>query len=238
MQVAVLDDDETQVELLSRVVASLGYRAWPFCTGAELLAALRRASFDLLLLDWELPGEAGVDVLRAVRARHDVRTPVIFVTHRDDERHVVEALSAGADDYLTKPVRTAELKARILALLRRSYGNEEAERRYGDFILSPARKSARFRDQPVELKPKEFELAWCLFSHHGQIVARAYLMQTLWGRQADVTTRTLDTHVSALRSKLGLRPERGVRLASVYGHGYRLELLGEPATEASAALPA
>lgn len=237
MQVAVLDDDAHQLDFLSHAVEALGYACHRFSTGAALLQALQRATFDLLLIDWELPDMPGLDVLRTLRGRHRARTPVIFVTHRDEERDVVQALSAGADDYVVKPVRSAELKARMLALLRRAYPDEEAGVRHGDFLLQPSSRTACYQGRPVELKQREFELAHCLFTHMGQLLSRAYLMQTVWGREADVPTRTLDTHVSAVRSKLGLRPERGYRLSAVYGHGYRLEAIA-PAQPASAHAPA
>jgi DNA-binding response OmpR family regulator len=234
MQIAVLDDDAAQLELLARTVEALGHACHRFSSGAALLQALQRATFDLMLLDWELPGMSGVDVLRTLRAKHGTHTPVIFVTHRDEERDVVQALMAGADDYVVKPVRSAELKARILALMRRVLPEEEAALRHGDFLLQPSSRSAYYKGQPVELKQREFELAHCLFAHLGQLMSRAYLMQTVWGRDADLPTRTLDTHVSAVRSKLGLRPERGYRLSAVYGHGYRLETIAAPQPDGEA----
>jgi len=223
MQVAVLDDDPHQLGFLSHAVEALGHACHRFSTGAALLHALQRSTFDLMLIDWELPDVTGVDVLRTVRAKHPTRVPVIFVTHRDEERDVVQALLAGADDYVVKPVRSAELKARMLALLRRVYPHEDAALRHGDFLLQPSSRVAYHNGQPLELKQREFELAHCLFVHLGQLLSRTYLMQTVWGRDADIPSRTLDTHISAVRTKLGLRPERGYRLSAVYGHGYRLE---------------
>ncbi|MGA0612418.1 response regulator transcription factor [Caldimonas sp. KR1-144] len=234
MQVAVLDDDIHQLELLSRAVEALGHDCHRFETGAALLQALKRSTFDLMLLDWELPDMVGLDVLRTLRLQHRARTPVILVTHRDDERDVVQALSSGADDYLVKPVRGAELKARVLALLRRVYENPRAAHRYGDFVLQPELCSVMYRGEAVALKQREFDLALCFFTHLGQVLSRSYLMHTVWGHDADIPTRTLDTHVSALRNKLVLRPERGLRLSAVYGHGYRLEAVTAPAAEGDA----
>ncbi len=234
MQVAVLDDDIHQLDLLSHAVQALGHACHRFSTGAELLHALQRATFDLFLIDWELPDMPGLDVLRTLRLRHRTQSPVIFVTHRDNERDVVQALSAGADDYVVKPVRSAELKARMLALLRRAYPQEAAGLQHGDFLLQPSLRSVHYQGRPIELKQREFELAHCLFVRLGQLLSRGYLMQTVWGHDADLPTRTLDTHVSAVRSKLGLRPERGYRLSAVYGHGYRLEAIAMPDSGAEA----
>jgi DNA-binding response OmpR family regulator len=235
MQVAVLDDDVHQLDLLSNAVQAVGHACHRFGTGAELLHALQRATFDLFLIDWELPDMSGLDVLRTLRQRHRVHSPVIFVTQRDDERDVVQALSAGADDYVVKPVRSAELKARMLAQLRRAYPEEAAGLRHGDFLLQPASRTVHYQGRPIELKQREFELAHCLFARLGQLLSRAYLMQTVWGHDVELPTRTLDTHVSAVRSKLGLRPDRGYRLSAVYGHGYRLEALAAPAPGAEPA---
>jgi len=231
MQVAVLDDDIHQLDLLSHAVQALGYSCHRFSTGAGLLRAVQQASFDLFLIDWELPDMPGLDVLRTLRLGHRTQSPVIFVTQRDDERDVVQALSAGADDYVVKPVRGAELKARVMALLRRAYPGQAAGLQHGDFLLQPSSRSVSYRGHPIVLKQREFEVAHCLFMRMGQVLSRDYLMQTVWGREGDLPTRTLDTHVSAVRSKLGLRPERGYRLSAVYGHGYRLEVLApEPST--------
>jgi len=237
MQVAVLDDDIHQLDLLSHAVQALGYACHRFSTGAALLHALQQASFDLFLIDWELPDMPGLDVLRTLRLGHRTQSPVIFVTQRDDERDVVQALSAGADDYVVKPVRSAELKARVLALLRRAYPSEAATGlQHGDFLLQPSSRSVYYQGHPIVLKQREFEVAHCLFMRLGQVLSRDYLMQAVWGRNADLPTRTLDTHVSAVRSKLGLRPERGYRLSAVYGHGYRLEVIA-PGPSSTEALP-
>jgi DNA-binding response OmpR family regulator len=235
MQIAVLDDDAHQLDLLSQAVESLGHASHRFSTGVSMLQAVQRTTFDLMLIDWELPDTAGIDVLRTLRGAYRAQWPVIFVTHRDEERDVVQALLAGADDYVVKPVRTAELKARVLALLRRVYPEEGADVRHGGFLLVPASRSAFHDGQPIELKQREFELAHCLFSHLGQLLSRDYLMRTVWGRDTDLPSRTLDTHISAIRTKMGLRPQRGLRLSAVYGHGYRLEALAVEAGEGGVA---
>lgn len=225
MQIAVLDDDAHQLDFLAYAVETLGHCCHAFSTGGALLEAAQRTTFDLLLIDWELPDIAGIDVLRTLRRQWRDQRPVIFVTHRDEEHNVVQALLAGADDYVVKPVRSAELKARMLALLRRVYPSDTAELRHGGFVLRPSARSACYEGQPIELKLREFELAQCLFAHLGQLLSRDYLMRTVWGRDTDLPSRTLDTHISAIRTKMGLRPQRGVRLAAVYGHGYRLEAM-------------
>jgi DNA-binding response OmpR family regulator len=105
--------------------------------------------------------------------------------------------------------------------------------RHGGFRLLPASRSAFHEDQSIELKQREFELAQCLFAHLGQLLSRDYLMRTVWGRDIDLPSRTLDTHISAIRTKMGLRPQRGLRLSAVYGHGYRLEAVSPEAGSAA-----
>jgi DNA-binding response OmpR family regulator len=227
MQIAVLDDDAHQLELLSRVVEAMGHVSHRFSDGSSLLAAMKRATFDLLLVDWELPGVSGIDVVQTVRAE-GAAMPIVMVTHRDAERDVVKGLTTGADDYVVKPVRSAELKARLLALLRRAYPETPRSQWHGPFAWATATGVWHRHGTPIDLKPREFDLAVCLFKNIGRLLSRDYLMQSIWGREADVPTRTLDTHVSAVRAKLGLRSEHGYRLSAVYGHGYRLETLEPP----------
>lgn len=224
MQIAVVDDDIHLLELLSRTVASMGHVPHRFADGASLLQAMRRQTFDLLLVDWELPGLSGVEVVQTVRAE-GAGMPIVMVTHRDAERDIVQGLTKGADDYVVKPVRGAELKARLLALLRRAYPEQGGVQRHGAFEWRAATRDWFKDGVPVELKPREFDLAACLFRLIGRVLSRSYLMNAVWGRDDEVPTRTLDTHISSIRLKLGLRPEQGYRLGAVYGHGYRLEAL-------------
>ncbi|RZL02162.1 MAG: response regulator transcription factor [Rubrivivax sp.] len=224
MRIAVLDDDQDHRDLVLQIVERAGHGGVAFSEGAALLRQLQRDVFDLLIVDWQMPGMSGVDVVRWVRANLHDRLPVLFVTQRDDERDVVEALACGADDYMSKPVRVHELRARVSALLRRSYpSSEETQLMLGHYRLDLARREAFYGAELIDLKPREFELARCLFMQRGRLLSRDYLLQTVWGLASHVPSRTLDTHMSSLRAKLALRSERGVRLTAVYGLGYRLE---------------
>lgn len=227
MRLAALDDDVSQLDLIRRSVRSIGYDCQVFEQGQALLRELRRDSFDLLIVDWQLPDIAGPDVVRWVRANHEHPMPILFLTNRSEERDVVEGLGCGADDYMIKPIRVHELMARVKALIRRSYPPQEDGRLdFGGYCLDLAARCIAFEGQPIELKQKEFELARCLFSNLGRLLSRAYLTEMVWGRAVEVPSRSLDTHVSSLRAKLGLRPARGYRLSAVYGQGYRLEAVG------------
>lgn len=230
MRFAALDDDASQLDLIQRCVRSMGHECSVFESGQALLRELRRDTYDLLIVDWQLPDIAGPDVVRWVRANCEHAMPILFLTNRSEERDLVEGLGCGADDYMVKPTRVSELTARVKALIRRCYPQQDvAHLRVGGYELDLVARTIAFEGQPIELKQKEFELARCLFSQLGRLLSRAHLAEEVWGRAADVPTRTLDTHVSALRSKLNLRPARGFRLTAVYGQGYRLEAVADTA---------
>jgi DNA-binding response OmpR family regulator len=226
MRIALVEDDPAQTELIRGWLRDAGHDCHHFGTGAEFLHGLQHESFDLAVLDWGLPDTTGIDLLAELRAARGDSMPVLFVTVRDREEDVVEALSKGADDYMPKPVSRGEMLARVGALGRRL--GVTASPRVID--VAPYRldlgSSALTRDgKPVALTMKEFELAAFLFRNVGRLLSRGHILEQVWGTRSDLNTRTVDTHVSRLRGKLGLAPAAGWRLRSVYQHGYRLERL-------------
>jgi DNA-binding response OmpR family regulator len=224
MRIAVLEDDDSQRDWMNSFLLALGHVSHPFAKSESLLRQLRRENFDLLILDWNIPDMSGLEVVRWVRANLKAKVPVLFVTSHVDEGDLVEALKAGADDYMCKPVRVPELLARLHALLRRAYPEQTGEALVsGDYAFDQKAKTLTFKGELVDLKHREYELAYLLFSRMGELLSRKYLQESVWGGQVDVVSRTLDTHVSRLRVKLDLRPESGYRLSSVYSLGYRLE---------------
>ncbi|CAM4196364.1 response regulator transcription factor [Bordetella muralis] len=227
MQIASLEDDLDQARHIQQVLVSAGYTCHSYQNGRDLLAALRSQSFDLILLDWQVPDIAGDEVLRHIRATLGMQIPVIFVTSRTLEQDLVEGLQAGADDYVVKPLRPAELLARVSALLRRSQAALPVPGPFSvaDYRIDPATRSISLRDQTVTLAPKEFELAQLFFRNVGRLLSRDVLAESVWNREIPATSRTLDTHLSNIRQKLRLHPENGVRLVSSYALGYRLELI-------------
>jgi len=239
-RIAVLEDDESQAKLLQYWITSQGIACRAFNRGNDILKAVLRDTFDLVILDWRVPDLSGEEVLRAIRDHIREPLPVLFTTGRDREEDIVHALKSGADDYLVKPLRRLEFLARVDALLRRSraQGREaEAPIEAGAFYIDPHGRTLHKDGEPIELTQKEFEMTVLLFRNVGRLLSRSYLLDTVWGISADVSTRTVDTHASQLRTKLGLYPESGWRLSAVYQHGYRLEKLSGAPVKAKSAAP-
>jgi DNA-binding response OmpR family regulator len=225
MRIAVLDDDRAQSELVCQVLTAAGHSCHPFSSGKEILAQLRRESYDMLIIHWQVPDVSGAEVLRWARERLPSNLPVLFMTSRSGEDDIVAGLSAGADDYMIKPIRRGELVARVQALLRRAYPTQNAveQIQFGHYVFEVRTGRLTLKGTPVELTQKEFDLALLFFRNIGRPLSRAYILEAVWARDVEVPSRTMDTHVSRVRSKLQLRPEQGYRLAPVYSYGYRLE---------------
>lgn len=229
MRIAVLDDDTAQLAMVQAALSAAGHHVHTFAQGQAMMTALQRDSFDLLILDWQVPDITGLEILRWLRASERRMLPVLFMTLRSSEEDIVAALDAGADDYMIKPIRKGELQARVQALLRRAYPQELLHEvfEYGDYRFESGRNRVSFKDQQVILTQKEFDLAVLLFRNMGRPLSRAHILESVWGREHDVPSRTMDTHMSRVRSKLNLRPDNGFRLAPVYSFGYRLEPVEE-----------
>lgn len=225
-RIAVLEDDSSQAKLVEHWIASQGYVCRTFSRGRDILDALLHDTYDLAVLDWRVPDVSGEEVLRLLRKSLREPLPVLFTTARDREEDIVHALKSGADDYLVKPLRRLEFLARLEALLRRFRGPAlDAERpiEVEEFRIDPQGRTVHKAGTLIELTQKEFEMAALLFRNVGRLLSRSYLLDAVWGISAEVSTRTVDTHASQLRSKLGLYPEHGWKLSAVYQHGYRLE---------------
>ena len=224
MRIAILDDDPAQLDLLRHTVKALGYAPHCFSTGQMLMRELARDTFDMFILDWELPDTTGIQIVRWVRTQQGARMPILMVTQRSGEFDIIEGLNAGADDYMIKPVRVAELIARVRAMLRRGYptpaGGVES---FGDYKFDGSGGLVELAGERIELKQREFDLALFMFRKQGRLVSRLQLRDEVWKSQAETDFRTIDVHMSRLRTKLKLRSEFGYRLLSVYSQGYRLE---------------
>lgn len=229
MRIAALDDDALQLDLFKQALEAMGHVCHTHTSGGELMRELRRQTYDLLIVDWHLPDTTGPDVVRWVRKNLGHPLPVLFVTHLQEERHIVEGLGSGADDFMVKPVRIGELRARVAALLRRAYPETATGvLEFGRYRFVPETRSIEMDGKPVELKNREYDLALFLFQNMGRLLSRDHLKEIVWGQVADVMSRSLDTHISRLRTLLDLRPANGYMVTAVYGVGYRFEAVEAP----------
>ncbi len=228
MRIAIADDDPEIIEFLGRIVEGLEHVYSGYADGTALTNALLRDTFDLVILDWNMPGKTGMQILEWMDGAVDDRPPVMMMTSRTAKQDISDALNAGADDYITKPEDKNVIAARINALLRRNSGASamEATAEYGNYLLNRIEQTVRHDGKEIALTAKEFELADLMFRNRDRTLSRRYIMETVWRTNAHLATRTLDMHVSRIRSKLALKPENGFRIFTVFGYGYRLETLG------------
>ena len=228
MRIAVLDNDRSQADLICQVLTSAGHTCQTYDSGKDMLAQLRKDSFDMLILDWHVSDLSGSEVLRRAKEKMSAQTPMMFLTNSSAEDDIVAGINAGADDYMIKPLRRGELVARVQALLRRAYPTQNGaeQLQFGPYIFETRPGRLLMDGAVIDVTHKEFYLALLFFRNIGRPLSRAYIHEAVWIRETVVPSRTMDTHVSRVRNKLQLRPENGFRLVPVYSYGYRLEKLG------------
>lgn len=226
MKILSLEDDRAHAEMIATSLCAEGHDVQSVPDGCQAIRYLENTTIDLLLLDWQVPTISGLEVLGWVREHLGRELPVLFLTNRVREDEIVAVLDAGADDYMVKPVRRCELMARVQALLRRAYPSakrNEAMIEVGSYVIDQHKRTVMLNGQIMDLTPKEFDITALLFRNIGRMMPRELLVKLIWGRDLDVSSRSLDTHVYRLRHKLEIGPEHGVRLRAIYTHGYRLE---------------
>jgi DNA-binding response OmpR family regulator len=219
MRVTIVEDDDRVARALVTVLSQAGFEVHRLATAAE---ALRAAPTDVVLVDLGLPDGDGLDVIRKLRDRPE--TAVIAVTACSEEHERVRGLRAGADDYIVKPFGIPELLARIDAVLRRTRAARALRAEDEPLVLGPMRIAAGTREvivegSPVTLTRKEFELLLLLARRAPNVVSRDVILDQIWGATWESSSRTLDTHIAAVRQKLG----PAVLIRTVHGVGYRLQ---------------
>ncbi len=227
MRIALLEDDSDQANLLELWLMEAGHWIALYNDGHNAIRGISHESFDLLILDWLVPGMDGLEVLDWVREHIDWHIPVLFITRRDTESDVVTALEHGADDYMAKPVKRLEMLARIKAITRRTKTANETHGVvvFAPYIINCAQRQVELDGNKIDLTEKEFDLAMFLFQNSGRALSRGHILENVWGRSSAIVTRTVDTHISRLRRKLHISIKNGWQLTAIYQHGYRLERL-------------
>ncbi len=223
MKILLVDDEVELADPLSRLLHREGYEVDVASEGEAGCALACQGGYDLLILDWMLPGLSGVEICRQVRSRQD-STPVLFLTAKDTLNDRVDGLDAGADDYLVKPFELRELLARVRALLRRSPNLDTAvppRLAMGDLTLDEANQLAHRQGQPVELSEKETRLLAYLLRRPNQVITHEQIYQGVWGDQDTPSSNVVAAQMRLLRRKIEPKGTLPI-IHTVYGKGYRL----------------
>ena len=222
-RILLVDDEPGLRRTLSDRLRKEGYAVDSAVNGAIALDLARKSHYDIIILDLNLPAKDGLQVCQELR-REGQNVAVLMLTARDSMADKITGLKSGADDYMTKPFESAELLARLEALLRRIRGDAGGEElAFGDVVVKPRAGQVLRGGRPVRLSAQEFKLLVHLVRHPGLVLSRDELLDAVWGYQATPETRTVDVHVSWLRQKLEPDPHSPRYIVTVYGLGYRFE---------------
>ncbi len=222
--ILIVDDEQDIISTLEYNLKREGYSTQSALTGEAALAAMEnRPPFDLIILDLMLPDMSGTEVCRQLRQKDDTRdTPVLMLTARSEEIDRVVGFEMGADDYVVKPFSVRELLLRVKAILRRAQqGPQDADQgamHFGPLRIDSVAHRVWVEDNEIKLTALEFRLLSTFLGRKGRVQTRDTLLSDVWGIHADVTTRTVDTHVKRLREKLGVA---GQYIETLRGVGYR-----------------
>ena len=224
--VLVVEDDDSLQDVLSYNLTRKGYRVIQAFDGDAALDLARERNPDLIVLDIMLPGLDGLEVCRIVR--REMATPILILTARDQELDKVGGLELGADDYMTKPFSIRELLARVGALIRRremDAGPPEEEKSIsvGGLTLNLEARTAHMLGEPLDLRPKEYDLLAFMAGHPGRAYSRNELLDQVWGTDYFGDPRTVDVHIRWLREKIEREPGSPRRIITIRGTGYRFE---------------
>ncbi len=217
MRALLVEDDELLANGIQRALMREGYHVDWLDNGIHATQALQTETFDIIVLDLNLPGIDGLEVLKQARAAK-LTTPVLILSARDTLDDRVLGLDYGADDYLVKPFELVELKARIRALGRRTQGSAEPILTFGDITLDPSSMQVHYQKKAVTLSRREYRLLWEFLRHPGQVFSREQLEEKLYGWSEGVSSNSLEVHISHLRKKLYpqlIKTVRGIGYQSI-----------------------
>ena len=228
--ILLVEDEPAILELLEFTLAPKGYKLVRALDAGQARAAIGASLPDLVILDWMMPGESGVQLARALRS--DARTrhlPIIMLTAKADEADKVKGLDAGADDYVTKPFSPRELLSRVNALLRRRAPEHADEPiSYGPLVVDPSRHEARANGHLLDIGATEFKLLRFFVAHPERVFSRTQLLDQVWGDHTFIEERTVDVHILRLRKALTQSNTENL-VQTVRGAGYRLAQTTLPA---------
>ena len=223
MKILVVDDEKLLVKGITFNLQNEGYDVEAAYDGVTAVDLARREEYDLIILDWMMPGKSGSEACMEIRTFSDV--PVIMLTAKSEDSDKIMGFACGADDYVTKPFNIMELKARIRALLRRSAGSRRKARessllRYGDFTLDMGQRVALRGGRVVDLTAKEYDLLEILMKNPRHVFSREKLMDQVWCYTYAGDYRTVDVHIRRLREKLEPDPAQPQYILTKWGVGY------------------
>jgi two-component system phosphate regulon response regulator OmpR len=226
--VLIVDDDQKLQKLLREYLENNGFRVLGLPDGLQVLETIRKESPDLIILDIMLPGKDGLEILKDIRRAFDL--PVIMLTAKGEDTDRIVGLELGGDDYLTKPFNPRELLARIKAILRRTGSGGQGEAppekpfliKAGGLKLNTAKQTVSLGEDEIELSTTEYRILEVLMKHPNTVLSRDQLMTLAQGRDFMAFDRSIDVHISKLRSKLEPDPRAPKRIKTIWGSGYML----------------
>ena len=217
-RILLVEDNSEEAAIISTWLKNENHEAKVAADGNSAAAILKDEPFDLIILDWNLPGMTGVEVCSKFRAANGM-TPILMLTGKADTADKELGLDAGADDYMTKPVHLRELSARIRALLRRSVSASSSVLTFGDITVDVAAHKVTRNGEEIALLPREFSLLAYIVQHRNQILSLEDLLAGVWSSDPSATARVVRTCMNRLRSKLDLHGQHSI-VRTVYGVGY------------------
>lgn len=221
-KILIVDDEPDIVEFISYNLKSKGYLIASAKDGVEAIRKAKEFRPDLILLDIMMPNKDGIETIQDLRKMPEFEDiAIIFLTALSDEKHEIEGLRIGADDYIAKPIKPELLATRISAALRRvrKDTDEEQKQTFGDLEINKTKYTVTYKDQEIMLARKEFELLSLLASKPGRVFLRNEILQRVWGAEVIVGDRTIDVHIRKIRQKVGID-----LITTVKGVGYKFEM--------------